>query len=65
MKTRDTAVLVTGGLRRLATGEAAVIDGRGEQSMDFVHVSDVARSVGLAEGLASVVQHLKLTGELS
>jgi UDP-glucose 4-epimerase len=35
-------------LRRIAAGEAPVIDGRGEQSMDFVHVYDVARSVGLA-----------------
>ncbi len=42
-----TSVVLTF-LRRLAAGEAPVIDGRGEQSMDFVHVTDVARSVGLA-----------------
>jgi UDP-glucose 4-epimerase len=42
-----TSVVLTF-LRRLAAGEAPVIDGRGEQSMDFVHVQDVARSVGLA-----------------
>jgi UDP-glucose 4-epimerase len=42
-----TSVVLTF-LRRLAAGEAPVIDGRGEQSMDFVHVADVARSVGLA-----------------
>lgn len=35
-------------LRRIAAGEAPVIDGSGEQTMDFVHVHDVARSVGLA-----------------
>jgi len=42
-----TSVVLTF-LRRLAAGEAPVIDGRGEQSMDFVHVRDVARSVGMA-----------------
>jgi UDP-glucose 4-epimerase len=42
-----TSVVVTF-LNRLAAGEAPVIDGRGDQSMDFVHVSDVARSVGMA-----------------
>ena len=35
-------------LRRIAAGEAPVIDGRGEQSMDFIHVQDIARAVGLA-----------------
>ena len=38
-----TSVVVTF-LDRLAAGEAPVIDGSGEQSMDFVHVSDVART---------------------
>jgi UDP-glucose 4-epimerase len=32
-------------VRRLYQGEPPVIDGRGEQSMDFVHVTDLARSV--------------------
>jgi UDP-glucose 4-epimerase len=42
-----TSVILTF-LRRIASGEPPVIDGRGQQSMDFVHVTDVARSVGLA-----------------
>jgi UDP-glucose 4-epimerase len=42
-----TSVVVTF-LNRLAAGESPVIDGRGEQSMDFVHVADVARAVGMA-----------------
>jgi UDP-glucose 4-epimerase len=32
-------------LRRIRGGEPPVIDGRGDQSMDFVHVSDIARAV--------------------
>lgn len=32
-------------VNRISNGEAPVIDGRGEQSMDFVHVHDVARAV--------------------
>jgi UDP-glucose 4-epimerase len=35
-------------IARLMNGEAPVIDGRGEQSMDFVHVHDVARATVLA-----------------
>jgi UDP-glucose 4-epimerase len=35
-------------VRRIAAGEPPMIDGRGEQSMDFVHVADVARAVGMA-----------------
>ena len=33
---------------RLRNGEPPVIDGKGEQSMDFIHVLDIARSVVLA-----------------
>ncbi|OZM73212.1 UDP-glucose 4-epimerase [Amycolatopsis antarctica] len=32
-------------IQRLRAGHAPVIDGKGEQSMDFVHVTDLARSV--------------------
>lgn len=32
-------------VNRLRNGQAPVIDGRGEQSMDFIHVHDIARSV--------------------
>jgi UDP-glucose 4-epimerase len=35
-------------VNRLRNGEAPVIDGKGEQSMDFVHVEDVARASVLA-----------------
>ncbi len=33
---------------RLQNGEPPVIDGRGEQSMDFIHVHDIARATVLA-----------------
>jgi len=32
-------------IQRLRAGHAPVIDGKGEQSMDFIHVTDLARSV--------------------
>lgn len=42
-----TSVIMTF-LRRLQCGEPPVIDGKGDQSMDFVHVTDVARAIGMA-----------------
>lgn len=33
---------------RLRNGEAPIIDGKGDQSMDFIHVKDIARAVVLA-----------------
>ncbi len=35
-------------VKRVQNGEPPVIDGRGEQSMDFIHVHDIARAVVLA-----------------
>jgi UDP-glucose 4-epimerase len=35
-------------VNRIRNGEPPVIDGKGEQSMDFIHVHDIARSVVLA-----------------
>jgi UDP-glucose 4-epimerase len=35
-------------VNRLKNGEAPVIDGEGKQSMDFIHVKDIARAVVLA-----------------
>ncbi|MGX9080332.1 NAD-dependent epimerase/dehydratase family protein, partial [Klebsiella pneumoniae] len=35
-------------VNRLRRGEPPVIDGAGEQSMDFIHVRDIARAVVLA-----------------
>jgi UDP-glucose 4-epimerase len=35
-------------VNRLRRGEPPVIDGKGEQSMDFIHVHDIARSAVLA-----------------
>jgi len=32
-------------VNRLRNGQAPVIDGKGEQSMDFIHVTDIARGV--------------------
>jgi len=37
-------------VNRLRNGQAPVIDGKGEQSMDFIHVVDIARSVVAALG---------------
>ena len=35
-------------IERLLAGESPTIDGSGEQSMDFVHVRDIARAIVLA-----------------
>jgi UDP-glucose 4-epimerase len=35
-------------VKRLRAGEPPIIDGKGEQSMDFIHVHDIARSVVLS-----------------
>jgi UDP-glucose 4-epimerase len=35
-------------VNRLRNGEPPIIDGAGEQSMDFIHVTDIARAVVLA-----------------
>ncbi|WGD38084.1 NAD-dependent epimerase/dehydratase family protein [Lysinibacter sp. HNR] len=35
-------------VNRLKNGEAPIIDGEGKQSMDFIHVKDIARAVVLA-----------------
>lgn len=35
-------------VNRLRNGEPPIIDGKGEQSMDFIHVHDIARAVVLA-----------------
>ena len=42
-----TSVIVTF-MRRLAAGQSPMIDGNGDQSMDFVHVEDVARAIGVS-----------------
>jgi UDP-glucose 4-epimerase len=35
-------------INRLRNGEPPIIDGKGEQSMDFIHVHDIARAVVMA-----------------
>lgn len=42
-----TSVVLTF-LRRIANGDAPIIDGDGEQSMDFIHVHDIASSLRMA-----------------
>jgi UDP-glucose 4-epimerase len=54
-----TSVVLTF-LRRLALNEPPIIDGRGEQSMDFVHVRDVASAVGLAVDSDATAQALNV-----
>lgn len=40
-------------VNRLRAGQPPIIDGKGEQSMDFIHVHDIARAVVLALDCAS------------
>ncbi|GAB3065921.1 NAD-dependent epimerase/dehydratase family protein [Pedococcus soli] len=47
-------------LTRIANGEPPVIDGKGDQSMDFVHVVDVARAVGMALDSSATGQALNV-----
>jgi UDP-glucose 4-epimerase len=42
-----TSVILTF-IRRLLSGQAPIIQGNGEQSMDFVHVSDLVRATAIA-----------------
>ncbi len=35
-------------VNRIRNGESPIIDGKGDQSMDFIHVHDIARSIVLA-----------------
>ena len=35
-------------VNRIRNGEPPIIDGKGDQSMDFIHVHDIARSIVLA-----------------
>ena len=43
-------VVINNFIQRLRAGQPPAIDGRGEQSMDFVHVTDLAKAVAAARG---------------